>query len=75
MILLPYICIGILFFNKNGLFFFDLTLYLLLLSVPVAISLIIDIHNKQNKELNNILIRTALFMRIYFMLLIIGIVL
>ena len=75
MIFLPYICISMLFFNKNGLFFFDLTLCLLLLSVPVAISLIIDIHNQHNKELNNILIRTALFMRIYFMLLMVGIVL
>ena len=75
MIVFPYICISILFFNKNGLFFFDLTLCLLLLSVPVAISLIIDIHNKHNKELNNILIRTALFMRMYFMLLMVGIVL
>ena len=75
MIFLPYICISMLFFNKNGLFFFDLTLCLLLLSVPVAISLIIDIHNQHNKELNNILIRTALFMRMYFMLLMVGIVL
>ena len=75
MLLFPYLCISILFFSKNEMFFFDLSLCLILLSFPVAISLILDIHNKKNKELNIILIRTTLFMRIFFILLIIGIML
>ena len=74
MILFPYIAIGILFFSKDA-FFLDFSLCLLLLSLPIAIGLTIDIHKKKNKELNNILIRTSFFMRSFFMLLIIGIIL
>ncbi len=75
MITLPYVAIGILFFSKNQNFFYDATLSLILLSMPMAINLIIDIHRKKNHELNKVLIKTTIFMRVFFILLMIGIIL
>ena len=73
MILASYLSIIILIFkegiyNQSGMF-------LLFLSFPIAIKLMIDIHQTSGKELNFILARTALLIRIFSILLIIGILL
>ena len=73
MIILSYVCIFFIFFGKT--FYWDLSLCLLIFSLPIGIKLIIDIHNKFGEELNSILSDTANFMRIFSTLLIIGIML
>ena len=73
MISLPYIFIVILFFRES--FFWNLSLCLLLLSIPIAVKLIIDINKIHGSELNYLLIRTSNFMRLFFVLLFIGIML
>ena len=73
MLILSYVCIVILFFGKN--FFWDSKLCLLILSIPMAGKLIIDIHKKTGKELNYVLASTINFMRVFFILLMIGIIL
>jgi len=73
MIILSYVCILFIFLGKT--FYWDLSLCLLMFSLPIAIKLIIDIHNKFGKELNSVLSDTANFMRVFSTLLIIGIVL
>ena len=55
-------------YNQSGMF-------LLFLSFPIAIKLMIDIHQTSGKELNFILSRTALLIRLFSILLIIGILL
>ena len=73
MISLPYIFIVILFFRES--FFWNLSLCLLLLSIPIAVKLIIDINKIHGSELNYLLIRTSNFMRLFFVLLFLGIML
>ncbi len=73
MITFAYVCILILL--NRPVFYWDLDLCLLLLSIPIAIKLMIDIHIKDGKELNVVLIGTSNFMRIFFLLLILGILL
>ncbi len=73
MIFLPYLCVLALF--NRSTFYWDLDLFLSFLSLPIAIKLIIDIHTKHGKELNSILIATSNFMRVFFILLMLGILL
>ena len=73
MIILSYVSIGILFFSKN--FVWNFSLFLLALTIPMAINLLIDIHRKKDKELNSVLIKTIIFMRLFSFILIIGIIL
>jgi len=73
MITCAYVCILILL--NRSIFYWDLDLCLLFLSIPIAIKLMIDIHIKDGKELNVVLIGTSNFMRIFFLLLILGILL
>tara|TARA_B100000941_G_C28095991_1_gene345937 strand:+ start:353 stop:517 length:165 start_codon:yes stop_codon:yes gene_type:complete len=53
----------------------DYDLLLTFLSLPVAIKLIIDIHNKKDVQLNEVLFGTSNFLRLFFILLFIGIIL
>ena len=73
MIIFPYFCI-LLLLNRPS-FYWDLDLCLIFFSVPIGIKLIIDINRKKGKELNLVLSGTSNFMRIFFILLIIGILL
>ena len=73
MIILSYVSIGILFFSKN--FVWNFSLFLLALTIPMAINLLIDIHRKKDKALNGVLIKTIIFMRLFSFILIIGIIL
>ena len=68
MIIFSYISIIILFFKWESPF----GLYLVLLSIPVAIKLMLDINKKTGKALNYLLADTALFMRLFSILLVIG---
>ena len=73
MIILAYICILALLIRPT--FYFDLSLCLLFLSIPIAVKLMIDIHSKKKEDLNRVLIGTSNFMRIFLLLLILGILL
>ena len=73
MIFLPYLCILALF--NRSTFYWDLDILLTFLSLPIAIKLIVDIHTKHGKELNDVLIGTSNFMRVFFILLMLGILL
>ena len=53
----------------------NLGIFLLFLSLPIDIKLIIDIHQTSGEKLNLILFRTAVLIRIFSILLIIGILL
>jgi hypothetical protein len=53
----------------------DLDLLLVFLSLPVSIKLIVDMHNKEKEQLNQVLFGTSNFLRLFFILLLIGIVL
>ncbi len=70
MILSSYLSI-VVFILKEGIYN-ESGFFLLFLSLPVAIKLIFDIHKSTGSELNFILIRTALLVRIFSILLIIG---
>ena len=72
MIILSYLFIIILFWNWNSLSY---ALYLQILSIPVSIKLIIDIHNKNGRALNDVLKNTCYFYEIFSLLLILGIIL
>ena len=71
MIVLSYVSIGMLFFNEN--FVWSLSLFLLALTIPMALNLLIDIHRKKGQELNGVLNKTIIFMRLFSFILIIGI--
>lgn len=71
MIISSYLSI-LIFIFRDGIYN-HLGVLLLLLSLPIAIKLIIDIHKMTGKELNVILYRTALLIRTFSILLIIGI--
>ena len=71
MIVLSYVSIGMLFFNEN--FVWSLSLFLLALTIPMAVNLLIDIHRKKGQELNGVLNKTIIFMRLFSFILIIGI--
>ena len=71
MIISSYLSI-LIFIFRDGIYN-HLGVLLLLLSLPIAIKLIIDIHKMSGKELNLILYRTALLIRVFSILLIIGI--
>ena len=71
MIISSYLSI-LIFIFRDGIYN-HLGVLLLLLSLPIAIKLIIDIHKMTGKELNLILYRTALLIRTFSILLIIGI--
>ena len=73
MMILPYFFIIILL--NRSVFFMDYDLLLTFLSLPVAIKLIIDIHNKKDVQLNEVLFGTSNFLRLFFILLFIGIIL
>ena len=73
MIILSYLSILVLLNRPD--FYWDLNFFLLFLSLPMSIKLIIDIHIKHGKELNSVLIGTSNFMRVFFLLLILGILL
>ena len=70
MLLGAYLSI-LIFVFKEG-FYNQIEFSLLFLSFPVAIKLIFDIHQKSGKELNLILVRTAILLRTFSFLLIIG---
>ena len=72
MIILSYLFIIILFWYWNSLSY---ALYLQILSIPVSIKLIIDIHNKKGQELNDVLKNVCYFYEIFSLLLILGIIL
>ena len=71
MIISSYLSI-LIFIFRDGIYN-HLGILLLLLSLPIAIKLIIDIHKMTGKELNLILYRTVLLIRTFSILLIIGI--
>ena len=73
MIFSPYLCVLVLF--NSSTFYWDLDLLLTFLSLPIAIKLIIEMHTKYGKELNEVLIGTSNFMRVFFILLMLGILL
>tara|TARA_B100001123_G_C15288944_1_gene1016723 strand:+ start:811 stop:1695 length:885 start_codon:yes stop_codon:yes gene_type:complete len=73
MIVASYVCIFFLFIGHD--FYFHLGFCLLLLSIPIAAKLIIDIHNKDGSKLNLVLLNTSNFMRTFFILLILGLML
>tara|TARA_B110000014_G_scaffold214486_1_gene167712 strand:+ start:1372 stop:2256 length:885 start_codon:yes stop_codon:yes gene_type:complete len=73
MIIFAYLCILVLL--SRPAFYWDLDLCLLFLSIPIAIKLMIDIHIKHGEALNTVLIGTSNFMRTFFLLLILGILL
>ena len=72
MILLSYFFIIILFLSWSSQSY---ALYLQILSIPVSIKLIIDIHNKNGRELNDVLKNVCYFYEIFALLLILGIIL
>ncbi len=71
MIIFPYLCVLILLIKNN--LYLNLDLCLVFLSIPMAAKLIIDIHRKSGSNLNLVLYRTSSFMRLFFILLLIGI--
>ena len=71
MIIFPYLCILLLLTQHH--FYLNLDLCLVFLSIPMAVKLIIDIHTKNGSDLNLVLYRTSNFMRLFFVLLLIGI--
>ena len=73
MMLLPYLCVILLLTNST--FMMDLDLLLVFLSLPVSIKLIVDMHNKEKEQLNQVLFSTSNFLRLFFILILIGIVL
>ena len=72
MILLSYFFIIILFWSWSSQSY---ALYLQILSIPVSIKLIIDVHNKNGRELNDVLKNVCYFYEIFSLLLILGIIL
>ena len=72
MILLSYFFIIILFLSWSSQSY---ALYLQILSIPVSIKLIIDIHNKNGRELNDVLKNVSYFYEFFSLLLILGIIL
>jgi len=72
MILLSYFFIIILFWSWSSQSY---ALYLQILSIPVSIKLIIDIHNKNGRELNDVLKNVSYFYEFFSLLLILGIIL
>jgi len=73
MLLSAYLSILILISKED--FYNQIGLFLLFLSFPVALKLIFDIHQKNGEALNLILARTAILLRTFSFLLIIGILL
>ena len=73
MIVISYLCVLVLFTNLD--FYWDLSLCLLLFSIPLAFKLIIDVHNKNGSQLNSVLLDTVNFMRVFSILLMLGIIL
>ena len=71
MIMFSYLSILIFLFRQG--IYNELGILLLFLSMPIAIKLIIDIHKTSGKELNVILYRTAILIRTFSILLILGI--
>lgn len=71
MIIFPYLCVLLLLTRHH--FYLNLDLCLVFLSIPMAVKLIIDIHTKNGSDLNLVLYRTSNFMRLFFVLLLIGI--
>jgi len=71
MLLGSYLFIIILIFKEG--FLNQLGLFLLFLSFPIAVKLIFDIHKQSGEALNLILVRTAILLRTFAFLLIIGI--
>jgi len=71
MIIFPYVCVLLLLTRHH--FYLNLDLCLVFLSIPMAVKLIIDIHTKNGSDLNLVLYRTSNFMRLFFVLLLIGI--
>ena len=72
MILLSYFFIIILFLSWSSQSY---ALYLQILSIPVSIKLIIDVHNKNGRELNDVLKNVCYFYEIFALLLILGLIL
>ena len=72
MILSSYFFIIILFLSWSSQSY---ALYLQILSIPVSIKLIIDIHNKNGRELNDVLKNVSYFYEFFSLLLILGIIL
>lgn len=70
MLLCAYLSILILIFKEG--FYNQIEFLLLFLSFPISIKLIFDIHQRSGKELNLILGRTAILLRTFSFLLIIG---
>ena len=73
MIICAYLSILIFMFMEG--FLDQLGMFLLFLSLPIAIKLIVDIHKSSGQQLNVILFRTAILIRTFSILLIIGILL
>jgi len=73
MILSAYLSILTFIFIEG--FLNQLGMFLLFLSLPIAIKLIVDIHKSSGQQLNLILFRTAILIRTFSILLIIGILL
>ena len=73
MIISAYVSILIFMFIEGILT--QSSMFLLFLSLPIAIKLIVDIHKSHGQKLNLILFRTAILIRTFAILLIIGILL
>ena len=73
MMLLPFLCVILLLYSST--FIMDYDPLLVFLSLPVAIKLIVDMHNKVKEKLNEVLFGTSNFLRLFFILLLIGIIL
>ena len=73
MIVCSYLSILFLFFDLRFKNKFELLL--IFLSLPISVKLIYDIHRFEGKELNIILARTALLIRLFSALLFLGIIL
>ncbi len=73
MIISAYVSI-LIFMLIEGIFN-QSSMFLLFLSFPIAIKLIVDIHKSHGQKLNLILFRTAILIRTFAILLIIGILL
>lgn len=71
MIIFPYLSVLLLLTQHH--FYLNVDLCLVFLSIPMAVKLIIDIHTKNGSDLNLVLFRTSNFMRLFFVLLLIGI--
>ena len=73
MIVCSYLSVLFLFFDLRFKDKFELLL--IFLSLPISVKLIYDIHRFKGKELNIILARTALLIRLFSFLLLLGIIL